>query len=168
MITSLIDQCKPSTFTPSVFGAEILHIDANLVQNYTAHVPAAFRYAAPTVTLENATFCNVTVTYTHPGQDDEIHVEVWLPEEWNGNLYASGGAGYAAGRPLMYPGMAGALHDGFAAVSTDAGVDPMGDPTPWALKSPGNVDLNALQNLAHVSLNDLVWYHCDTWRVILT
>ena len=39
-------------------------------------------------------FCNVTITYTHPGQGDNVNVYVWLPiEGWNGNFYGQGGGG---------------------------------------------------------------------------
>ncbi|KAI9148139.1 hypothetical protein HJFPF1_11963 [Paramyrothecium foliicola] len=152
----LAEQCQAATFNPSVFGAEILNINANLVQNYTFEAPSAWRLVQPTVELKGATFCNVTVTYTHPGVGDEVNIEAWLPtQDWNGMMQAYGGGGYSTGRVIIsYAGMAGALHDGFVGISTDAGLNTIGDPTDWALKSPGNVDWGKLQNLAHVSLND--------------
>jgi hypothetical protein len=43
---------------------------------------------------KNIDFCNVTITYTHPGQGDSVNVYVWLPlEGWNGNFYGQGGGG---------------------------------------------------------------------------
>ena len=50
-----------------------------------------------------------------------------------------------------------AISQGYAAVSTDGGHDGANQPTadPWALLSPGNVDLYALQNFASVALNDM-------------
>jgi hypothetical protein len=40
-------------------------------------------------------FCNVTVTYTHPGQGDSVNVYVWMPlEAWNGNFLGQGGGGW--------------------------------------------------------------------------
>lgn len=43
-------------------------------------------------------FCNVTLTYTHPGLGDSVNVYVWLPlENWNGNFFGQGGGGWAAG-----------------------------------------------------------------------
>jgi hypothetical protein len=50
--------------------------------------------------------------------------------------------------------MGGALGEGYVASTTDAGLGSSYTPDPWALNSPGNVDLYALQNLASVSLND--------------
>ncbi|KAI1372816.1 tannase and feruloyl esterase [Hypoxylon crocopeplum] len=153
---SLAQACVPSTFDLAVFGAEVLSLQASVITNYSVDVPSAYRYTAPSVTLENATFCNVTVTYTHPGQNDSINAEAWLPiDNWNERFQAVGGGGWIAGRFfLSYAGMAGALNDGYATITTDAGLGGAYLPTPWALLSPGNVDLYKLQNLGSVSLND--------------
>lgn len=50
--------------------------------------------------------------------------------------------------------MSGALGEGYVASTTDAGLGLSYVSDPWALNSPGNVDMYALQNLAAVSLND--------------
>lgn len=60
---------------------------------------------------------------------------------------------------LSYQEMNGALADGFATITTDAGLTTGNDPDsvppgPWAQTSPGNVNLYALQNLGSVSLVD--------------
>ncbi|KAK2598475.1 hypothetical protein N8I77_011888 [Diaporthe amygdali] len=141
---------------PTVFGAEILDLSANLVQNFTREVSDQLFYNHPSISLKGIDYCNVTVTYTHPGQDDTINVETWLPmKSWNGRLQAVGGGGYIAGRfALTYTAMAGALGEGYVATTTDGGIGTSYVPDLWALNSPGNVDLYALQNLASVSLND--------------
>ncbi|KAK1461068.1 hypothetical protein CMEL01_14704 [Colletotrichum melonis] len=155
MSLSLAQNCVPSTFGPVLYGAEILSLEANLVTNYSASVPAAFRYTSPAVQLTNATFCNVTITYTHPGQNDNLVTEAWLPENWNERFMAVGGGGWVAGRFfLSYNAMNGAIADGFATITTDAGLGSANEPSPWALNSPGNVNLYNLQNLASVSLKD--------------
>ncbi|KAK3346358.1 Tannase/feruloyl esterase [Lasiosphaeria hispida] len=149
--------CVPGTFGGlSLHGAEILSVSASLVTNYTASVAAVFRITQPSTEVQNATFCNVTVTYTHPGQNDNIITEAWLPtEDWNGRFLAVGGGGFAAGRGfLSFENMKGAIGDGYATITTDSGFGDAQEPTPWALVSPGNVNLYNLQNLAHVSLND--------------
>ncbi|TDZ59812.1 putative feruloyl esterase [Colletotrichum trifolii] len=149
--------CSPSTFTSvSLFGAEITSVEASLVTNYSVSVPAAVRFTQPPVEVIGASFCNVTVSYTHPGQGDHIIVEAWLPQDnWNGRLQAIGGGGWVAGRSAPFDiAMGGAMGDGYAAVTTDAGLGTAQDPTSWALNSPGNVNLYNLQNLASVSLDD--------------
>ncbi|KAL4789154.1 feruloyl esterase [Aspergillus venezuelensis] len=150
--------CAPSTFSAlSLFGAEILAVDADITSNYNFPIPGGWRFSQPSVNVQNATFCNVTVTYTHPGQDDIINAEIWLPlTDWNGRLQAVGGGGWTAGRfVLSYAGMAGAIYDGYATATTDAGVGNSPDPGSWGLVSPGNLNLAAFDNFGQRSLNDL-------------
>lgn len=159
MAASLSAACVPSTFSSlALFGGEILSINSALVTNYTAFVPSELRLTSPSIVLENATFCNVTVSYTHPGQDDNILVETWLPIEnpaWNSRLEAVGGGGWVAGRMyLSYETMKGALGDGFATTTTDAGLGSAESPATWALNSPGNVNWYNMHNFGSVSLND--------------
>ncbi|RSL91709.1 hypothetical protein CDV31_015396 [Fusarium ambrosium] len=150
--------CIPSSFPPpNLLGAEFLAIEAGIVTNHSAPVPKGWRFSQPSINVQNATFCNVTLTYTHPGQKDSLNVEVWLPlpEAWNGRFQAVGGGGWNAGRfPLSWMGMAGAVADGYATATTDAGLGDAYDPLPWSFVSPGNVNLYALQNLGLVSLGD--------------
>lgn len=150
--------CVAATFpTPSLLGAEFLTLEASLVSNYNFDIPDGWRYSQPSINVVNATFCNVTVSYTHPGQDDNVFVETWLPVDWNGRLQAIGGGGWVPGRfVLTYGGMAGAVADGYATVTTDAGLAGAFAPDPWALVSPGNANLYNYQNLGYVSLNDEV------------
>ncbi|KAH8424251.1 putative feruloyl esterase [Aspergillus melleus] len=153
---SLASTCLPETFTtPAIFGAEILSLAASWVTNYTLNVPATFNYNHGDVGLNNTRFCNVTVTYTHPGHEDLITVETWLPQQWNQRLQATGGGGWNAGRFVLSDFfMAGAIGEGYAATTTDAGLGRGSSPNSWALKSPGNVNLYDVQNLGYVSLND--------------
>lgn len=157
---SLANLCVPETFGSLVlFGAEILSVETTLVTNYTASSPSAYRYTQPSTEAHGIDFCNVTVSYTHPGQDDNILVEAWLPpaESWNERLQAVGGGGWAAGRFfLSYGAMDGAIADGYVTITTDAGLGAAQEATPWAQVSEGNVNLYNLQNLASVSLDDEV------------
>ena len=148
--------CSPSTIaTPVIFGAEILSLSAVLVTNFTLDVPQLINFNHGAISVKDATFCNITVTYTHQGQNDLITVETWLPQEnWNERLQATAGGGWQAGRSTFSPYfMAGAIGEGYATTTSDAGLG-SGDPYTWALASLGNVDLYALQNLAHKSLED--------------
>ncbi|RYP62637.1 hypothetical protein DL771_009630 [Monosporascus sp. 5C6A] len=159
----LAGACAPDTFTtpPYVFGAEVLSIVTSLVTNYTMESDAALRFVHPSTTAENLTFCNVTVTYTHTGTNDRVNVETWLPvSDWNERLYAAGGGGFAAGRFFIpYTTMAGALTEGYATVTTDAGLGVDAhtlDASSWALLSPGNIDLNLAYTFGSASLNEEV------------
>ncbi|KAH7317206.1 Tannase/feruloyl esterase [Rhexocercosporidium sp. MPI-PUGE-AT-0058] len=147
--------CSPQTFTtPTIFSAEFLGVTASLVSNYSADVLQEFNVNGGPISVRNASFCNVTVTYTHPGRNDSINVEAWLPmDTYNGRLQAVGGGALSAGRFLVsYNQMAGAVGEGYATVSTDAGL--FGTPADWAQVSPGNVNQYLLQNLMSVSLNE--------------
>ncbi|KAL3496369.1 tannase and feruloyl esterase-domain-containing protein [Aspergillus germanicus] len=128
-----ITACTPSAIQlPAVYGADILSLTATWTSNFTLPVPADFNYNHGDVAVDNADFCNITVTYTHPGYADRITVETWLPRDWNGRLQATGGGGWQAGRFVLSEFfMAGAIGEG-----------------------PGNVDIVALQNLGSRSLND--------------
>ncbi|EXJ70759.1 uncharacterized protein A1O5_05749 [Cladophialophora psammophila CBS 110553] len=150
--------CTPSTFSSvSLFGAEVISVDASIVTNYSFPIPEGWRYSQPSVNVENATFCNVTATYTHPDQNDTIYAEVWLPPNgWNGRLQSIGGGGWAAGRfVLSYAGMAGAIYDGYATATTDAGLGTSLTPATWLLNSPGNLNFVALDDFGQTSLGDL-------------
>ena len=80
---NLTERCLSSTLPrPTLFGAEILNVTTSLVTNYTAYfTPPNFFNSDPPLygAAEDLSFCNITVTYTHPGQDDSINVFLWLP-----------------------------------------------------------------------------------------
>lgn len=161
MASTLWDLCVSATFEGLTIPAgEVLAIDATRVTNFSIEALEFFRFTQPTRNLTNANFCNVTVTYTHPGQNDQIGVETWLPlDGWNERLQSAGGGGFYAGRYVgTYGNMYGALADGYATSTTDAGLLPgeSNDPNKWAQVSPGNVNLYNLQNLGSVSLGDQV------------
>ncbi|MBE8478043.1 tannase/feruloyl esterase family alpha/beta hydrolase [Streptomyces justiciae] len=97
-------------------------------------------------------YCEVTVTLTHPGADDHAKVRTWLPVSgWNGRFQGLGGAAYLAGD--NNPGLATAVKNGYAAVTTDAGVGDALD-TSWALNSQGQVNTALLKNFASRSQHE--------------
>ncbi|KAH7128819.1 Tannase/feruloyl esterase [Dendryphion nanum] len=154
--SSLLLNCEPSAIPlPTVFGAEFLSVKASLTRNYTAIAPAVANPNHWDISGENISFCNVTITHTHPGQNDLLTTQIWLPisPPWNKRLKTVGGGGWIAGLGVeVVPQTNGAIAEGYAVVTTNAGVpDVLGD---WALTSQGNVNLNALQNFAHVGLKD--------------
>lgn len=158
-VVSNASHCDPSVFSaPTLYGVEISNIDATLVFNYTYPVLDGWRYSQPSDPDATASFCNVTITYTHPSYDDSIGVELWLPlQGWNERLQAIGGGGWAAGRfVLSYAGMLGAVADGYATVSTDAGVDSNAPFIDWIVNDDGNMNLVALESFGYTSLHEQV------------
>lgn len=148
-----------SIVPPVLLGAEILNIEAAVVANYSGTSKEEYNYNHPTIVYTDLTYCNVTVTYTHPGQNDTINVENWLPlDNYNGRLQSAGGGGWVSGRFFIsYTSMAGAVAQGYAASTTDAGLWPIVyTPDTWAQVSEGNVNLFNLQNLGSVALHDQV------------
>ncbi|KAJ8116152.1 hypothetical protein OPT61_g2348 [Boeremia exigua] len=147
-----------TSYTSShLFGAEFLSIEVTLVQSYTlpTGVPA-FYFNNPPASGDPVDFCNVTLTHTHPGQNDTLHTQIWLPlpAAWNGRLQMVGGASWIAGLGAL--AMIGAVGDGYATSSVDAGIQStnLQSAESWALLSPGNVDYLTLQNFATKALHD--------------
>jgi hypothetical protein len=63
--------CTPETSSiPTLFGAEILDVSVISVTNYTYPILEGWRYTQPSLPVAGVDFCNVTATYTHPGQND--------------------------------------------------------------------------------------------------
>ncbi|KAK2605600.1 hypothetical protein N8I77_008426 [Diaporthe amygdali] len=155
--SSLASLCSSGNIpSPTLFGAEIISLSSNLVSNYSTYVPETYNYNHPSINVENVDYCNITVTYTHLGQIDKINVEAWLPLEWNERLMAVGGGGLVADRfVLSYFFMSGAIGQGYAAVTTDAGTStfPTAGMTEFLL-GPGNMDGNAIQNFGSRASND--------------
>lgn len=138
-----------SIAVPKLLGAQVLDLTASEVYRHDKLGEGG------TAALD---FCNVTVTYTHPGQNDTIHTQVWLPlHGWNGRFQGTGGGGWNAGMGgiMMNP----AIADGYAAAFTDGGhpINRVGTlaPSAWAQLSPGNVNMYAFQDFASVALNDM-------------
>lgn len=136
---------------PRVDGAKILSVSsAELLDHTVAPYPPLLNEPVTGINV-----CEVNVTLTHPGADDTVQVQVWLPlENWNGRFISLGGSAWAAGHGPLTIGPS-ALQ-GFAAASTDAGLgnNPF-DPSAWALKPDGTVNIELLTNFASRSIHDL-------------
>lgn len=66
-------------------------------------------------------FCRISAVLS-PVEGSNIQIEVWLPvEAWNNKLVAVGNGGLAGS--ISYDALAGAVAEGFAAVSTNTGHD---------------------------------------------
>lgn len=130
---------------PSVPGARVLSVSGVEQHDYTVP-PGPFN---PEPITGIPAFCDVVVTLTHPGADDVVTVEVWLPlTTWNGRFQGTGGGGFTAG--FFDSALAPAVIGGYAAASTDAGVpNDVVDPSSWA------DDPELVTNFASRSLHDM-------------
>ncbi|KAL7655361.1 hypothetical protein ACMYSQ_007314 [Aspergillus niger] len=152
-------RCLPAFIKkPDVSGASVINIEAHEVHNFSAVSLAPGSNEGGLYTIS---FCNVTVTHTHPGWNDTVHTQVWLPlEGWNGRFQALGGGGYSLDLGTTYITYAVAM--GFASASTDGGL-PAGNgkdssiPTDlsWALSDENNVNWQLLENYASKATNDM-------------
>jgi hypothetical protein len=152
--------CVPGTFSyPNVLGAQFISIEAAPVFNYTPSSGITVYFNHPDLQSDPVSFCNVSLTHTHPGKNDTLHTRVWLPLDpgWNDRFQMVGGQGWVAGLDaLADAAMYGAVSGGYASATVDAGVQSADliSAKEWALISPGNVDWHALQNWAAIGLND--------------
>jgi hypothetical protein len=153
--------CTSATIPPiTVFGIEVLSIHVTERANYADWIPSP-AMSIP-VGVQSVSFCNVTVTYTHPGQNDTIQTWIFLPlddEDWNGRYLGNGGGGYVTGVP---DALFGPVSQGYAAASTDGGHTVYGDGLKigttsdwWALLSPGNLNWVHIQDFASRALGDM-------------
>ncbi|KAH7127214.1 feruloyl esterase B precursor [Dendryphion nanum] len=147
-------RCKNATFKHSkIPGAKILEISAEERRNSTT--PGLGPLMPPVPGLY---YCEVKVYLTHPGADDKVLVETWLPletDDWNGRYQAGGGGAYATGMFDFWHGPA--VQAGYAASSTDGGHERFGfsDPT-WILNPDKSVNWGLVHNFATRSLADQI------------
>ena len=150
--------CAPEAFTyPVLPDTQILSLTAQPVSNFSFWAYDGFWFNHESLNVTGLNFCNVTVSYTHPGKGDNISVQAWLPTTtWNDRLQAVGGGGWRTGLFILADiAMAGAVSEGYATVSTDGGHSSELAPSEWALRNDGTVDRNALENFASVSMNEM-------------
>lgn len=137
---------------PHVDGAEVQSISTALLTNYS--VPAFPPYLGSDIHSLNV--CEVNVTLSHPGQNDLVTVQTWLPvHNWNHGFIATGGSAWLAG--LGTVSLAQPAANGYVASSTDAGLlghNPL-SPVSWALKKDGTVNMGLLTNFASTSIHDM-------------
>ena len=98
--------------------------------------------------------CDVNITLTHPGENDLVTVEVFLPlTGWNGRFQGVGGGGYVTGYGPA--GIAPAAALGYAAATTDGG-HPSSDVEPvWALTSDGTINWSLVVDFSSRSLHEI-------------
>jgi hypothetical protein len=107
--------CEQNTFgNLTALGTQLISLEAYAVHNFSRYVSDEDYFNNPALFVQNADFCNITLTYTHPGQNDLVTLEAWLPLTWNGRLQAVGGGGWTAGRSTLSDSeMSGAIGNGW-------------------------------------------------------
>jgi hypothetical protein len=152
IVNNSIQTCSPTAISsPDVPGIHVLALTAVEVLNYSASTMQL--WDSPPRNLIGLNFCNVTVTYTHPGQHDVINVQTWLPlKAWNGRFQGVSGGGWITGLTGTLPLR---IHQGYAASATDGGHPEASTPDDWALFRNGSVNTYLLRDFAHVALHEL-------------
>ncbi|ROT38321.1 tannase and feruloyl esterase [Sodiomyces alkalinus F11] len=146
--------CSPDTFSfPAIFGTELISITAQPLQYQEGSSSAFFPEGGLVQPEALDSVCNLTLTYTHPGQNDAVNTQVLLPgtPTWNHRLLTVGGGGYAVGYPDGDVMIAFASR-GYTTATTDGGHAMnlfQAHPAEWALVSPGNHDQAQLLNWAY-------------------
>lgn len=135
--------CDTSTFQSlNLANIEVLALD--VIVNTTA----------TSGSTAGGEFCQVTVQYTHPGQNDTVNALIGLPllaADWNERFQMVGGGGWGTGYTSS---LVTAVADGYSSVATDGGHDNNAPVADWGLVSEGNVNWPLLWDFAVVALND--------------
>lgn len=145
--------CDPSTFSiPDLDGVNMLSISATPQKDYST---PSLDILPP---IKHLNFCEVNVHLTHYGAADDVLVRIWLPIDrkgWTGRLQITGGGGFATS--MGFVGLAPALEQGYAAVSTDGGHDEFSwTSLDWVLNSDRSINWNLWQNFMHRSIVEQV------------
>lgn len=115
--------CSTTAFAyPDLFRAQFLSLDATLVSSYSRSIHTRLYNNYGGIEVVNVSFCNVTLSYTHPGHNDPINVQIWLlADGWNGRLQAISCGGFQAGlTTASLMGMTAAVVEVHSTVSTNA------------------------------------------------
>lgn len=81
-------------------------------------------------------YCKVNATIA-----PQLHLELRLPQQWNGKLYYEGGGGYNGSIPALGGGNLRALQQGYATVNSDSGHSGSGLSAAFALNDPVAAEL---------------------------
>ena len=141
---------------PEVPGAQIVSFKSARLQNVTALTNSESSSAITPTTVD---VCDVNITLTHPGDNDLVHLEIWLPFDhasWNGRFQGIGGGGYITGSGPASTSLGPAVTAGYSAAYTDGGHNSTtgADPSTWALED-GKIVWPLLVDFSSRSLHDL-------------
>lgn len=149
-----VTACDKSTFSPpSVPGAEILEITAEEKREFD--IPATPGLLQP---INGLNFCEIKIYLTHPGANDKVLVQTWLPlsrDSWNSRFQATGGGGWSTG--MLDLALGPAIANGYAASSTDGGHPVDYFSADWILNEDKSINWDLLQNFGTRSLADQIY-----------
>lgn len=117
---------------------------------------AASAVSNAAVGTSTVSYCNVTITYTHPGMNDTVNLYVNLPlsnSSWNGRFQGVGGGGWATSSGPASLTAQVAL--GYTAGNTDGGHVGGANSATWAYEGNGVVNYGLLEDFSYIALGDL-------------
>jgi hypothetical protein len=101
-------------------------------------------------------FCDVALTHDDPA-GNPMHIEAWLPANWNGRFQGVGGGGYSCGitykAPQTLGSLAAAVTAGYATASTDCGHSDLDGS--FALTAGGTLNKPLIIDFASVGIHDM-------------
>ena len=143
--------CTNATFESLTLpNIDVLSIDSVVAQT-TWPSPSDLVNAFPSTKSGTVEVCQLTITYTHVGQNDTINTWVWLPiTSWNGRFVGMGGSGWVTGTASS---LAQPVFEGYSAASTDGGHSASASIQSWALKGD---DLNwpLIEDFSSITLDE--------------
>ncbi|KAI8296720.1 hypothetical protein K4K59_003903 [Colletotrichum sp. SAR11_240] len=148
--------CSKENYSfPNLHGAQLLSITTSTLNGFKPQ--AGFLPEAALVAEDGVQACNVTISYTHPGHNDDVTVQLWLPTtNYNERYVGVGGGGWSAGE--MGADIRSALaSQGYAVATTNAGYNHnmFATADTWLMKNPGNLEYPLIVNFGHRALHDM-------------
>jgi hypothetical protein len=130
-----------------------LHLASVTVDTATLNSTGTFTVPGQAPITGLPAFCDVTLTQTDSA-GNPIHIDVWLPSDWNGRFQGVGGAVFECGP--MYTETAAAIEDGYASATTDCGVNPADLLTGnWALNPDGTLNTALIDDFSYQGIHDM-------------
>ncbi|KAJ5594967.1 uncharacterized protein N7459_001175 [Penicillium hispanicum] len=136
----------------TLLGINLIPSASTAAAVYNASSSAAM--GASTTNSETYNYCNVTVTYTHPGKGDTVVVKFAFPEpsDYKKRFYVAGGGGYSLSTDAT-----GGLEYGAAGGATSAGYDAL-DGTSYddvVLYANGSINWDATYMFGYQALGEM-------------
>ncbi|MBO0807256.1 MAG: tannase/feruloyl esterase family alpha/beta hydrolase [Actinobacteria bacterium] len=117
----------------------------------------------PDTTVDSATevpatatvpgYCDVQLTVNNPPSSDQVHVGVFLPDNWNGRFEGIGGGGFVGGNPGSPDTTA--LQQGYATAGTDTGHPGSGGNGAFALNPDGTLNIQLIDDFSYLGIHEM-------------